>query len=172
MHHVHSAHFSDELLESSAFMQAHSLEIDIYDFQLISLPCVSIFDRSVIEWFFKGSNGENGRNLRILSCNRLKLGPYFVAELVKQFCEETRPNPTSLILCGRIIQCRRSFEQMVDQYKNGMEIVQARNESTGEVLRIQLLQTEKIEISRSFETKQHEGGRCRPVGQSARAVFV
>jgi hypothetical protein len=52
-----------------------------------------------------------------------------------------------------------------------MEIVQARNERTGEVLRIQLLLTEKIEISRSFEEVRRQG-RVRPVGQSARAVFV
>lgn len=83
MHHVHSAHFSDELIESAAFMKAQSLEIDVYDFQLISLPCVSIFDRAVIEWFFNGGGANETKELRILSCNRLKLGPYFVAELVK-----------------------------------------------------------------------------------------
>ncbi|KAI6193127.1 putative alpha/beta hydrolase [Aphelenchoides besseyi] len=137
---VHSAHFNDQLLSTTAFLAAKSIEIDVYDFKAFSLPCLSIFDRDLLNWFFGGeANGQ-----RIFIANRMKLSPHFVEELINRFLCETTANCCSLILCGRLLQCKQNFHV---SHFNGLESLQVENEGTDEVLRVQILLSEKLEIS-------------------------
>ncbi|CAD5214653.1 unnamed protein product [Bursaphelenchus xylophilus] len=161
---VASGHFNGKLLESEAFMEAEQIDIDILSFQHLTLPCLSFYENSIITWFFHGRQEIR----RTLIGNRLCLGPFFLAVLLKTFMEETTSRPAQMVLCGRITQCTESYKHLM-HLKRGKTVLTVRNERTAEELIISMLASEdKVEVCRSELSNNNHVKRLRPVGQAVR----
>jgi hypothetical protein len=90
----------------------------------------------------------------------VQLGPSFFGKLLETFRQETVPKPTSLVLYGHVKQ----FEEFILDHLEGHKKLIIKNETTGELLKIQYLLDEKLEIQRVIETKMT---KIRPMNSPA-----
>ncbi|CAD5209324.1 unnamed protein product [Bursaphelenchus okinawaensis] len=161
---VASAHFNSQLLDSKAFVDAEMIDIDVLSFQEFSLPCLAVYELSLINWFFNCNTDKS----RTLISNRLCLGPFFLAEVINTFKTETKPKPAQMVLCGRIVQCTESYKHLMFN-RNGKTVVAVRNNDTLEELVVAIWSSaDKVEITRKDIDNNNEVKRLRPVGQAVR----
>lgn len=121
------------------------IEIHISDFlSFAERQITSLSEDGIIHWFF---NGPLSAEQRFFVCNSVQLGSHFLGKLLDRFKNETDAKPTSLVLYGQVKQ----YEAFILEHLEGRQKLILKNETTGELLKVQYLLDEKLEIMRVVE---------------------